>query len=73
MCSRVYLHLNTRSEPGKLATTHDSPRAHARDLVPVSENKCGPSMLGLPARILTDAGIGGWTGGGNGRPNKRIF
>ena len=41
----MYLHLCTRSEPGKLATWHNSPRACARDLVPFAENKCGPSSL----------------------------
>ena len=58
----MYLHLNTWSEPGMLATPHDSPRAHARDLVPFPENKCGPSSLGLPTRVLTNAGIVGGRG-----------
>ena len=62
MWSRVYLHLNTRSELGKLATPHDSPRASSRDLVPFPENKHGLSSLDLPAQVLTDAGVGGWKG-----------
>ena len=45
MCSRVYLHLNTRSEPGKLVTPYDLPCACAMDPVTFSEKKCGPSRM----------------------------
>ena len=61
------------SEPGNVATPHDSPHAHAMDLVPFPEKKCGPSSLGLLDIVLTDAGLGGWNGGGNGRPHTIIF
>ena len=47
----------------KAGDLHDSPHAHARDLVPFPKNKYGPSLLGLQARVLTDASVGGWKGG----------
>ena len=34
----------------------------ARDLDPFPERKCGPSLLGLPVRVLKDTGVGGWKG-----------
>ena len=62
LARKMYLHPNMWSEPGKMATPYDPPCARARNLVPFPDYKCGPLLLGLPARVLTDAGIGGLKG-----------
>ena len=54
----MFIHLKTQSEPGKLATPYNLPRA--RDLVSLPEKKRSPSSLGLPATVFTEVGeVGG--------------